>query len=459
MTTEKKHSRSRPWTRRKPLPARELALQILVATESRGAYSDRLLESKLKEAALKPEDAHLVTALVQGALRHRGTLDHHLAFFAGASWGGLPAWILGALRIGALQILFMDRIPARAAVDESVTLARKYGHPGTAGLVNAILRRLARGDRAPSPDPGSQPAEYLAAVHSHPRWLVERWMSRLGREEAERLLERDNEEPQVSVRPNLALAPGEEIQARLEQEGFRPGPAPNGGPVWIMSGGFVPSRSKAFREGLISLQDEAEASVAPILDPRPGERVLDLCAAPGSKSAQIAEAVGPKGRVVALERHRSRARSLRSNLEDRLRLTNVDVVCGDGAKAPFRGTFDRVLVDAPCSGLGVLRRRADARWRKDEQSILSMAAQQPSLLEGGAALVRPGGVLVYSVCSLEPEETSSVVDSFLKAHPEFTPEEVDRYLPPAFRSGTVSMSASPQRHGTDGVFAARFRKR
>ena len=457
--TTKKRSRQKPWARKTPLPARELALQILVATESRSAYSDRLLETRLREADLKPEDSHLVTALVQGALRHRGTLDHHLAYFARENWNGLPAWMRGVLRIGALQMLFMDRIPVSAAVDESVKLAKKYGHPGTAGLVNALLRKLARGERAPYPDPKTHPGEYLAAVHSHPLWLVERWVARLGREEAERLLERDNEEPSVSVRPNLAIAKKEEILARLRAEGFHPEPGPNGGPVWIMGGGFVPSRSKAFREGLISLQDEAEATVVPILDPRPGERVLDLCAAPGSKSAQIAEAVGAQGRVVALERHPSRAKALRSNLRERLRLTNVEIVCGDGVAPPFRAVFDRVLVDAPCSGLGVLRRRADARWRKDESSILAMAAQQPQLLEGAAALVRPGGVLVYSVCSLEPEETSSVVESFLNAHPEFTVEKADRYLPPAFRSGGFSMIASPQRNGTDGVFAARFRKR
>ncbi|HEY2925129.1 MAG TPA: 16S rRNA (cytosine(967)-C(5))-methyltransferase RsmB [Candidatus Eisenbacteria bacterium] len=458
MTTKKK-GRRKPWARKKPLGARELALQILVAVESRGAYSDRLLETRLKEVALAPEEAHLVTALVQGALRHRATLDHHLVFFSRENWGGLPAWIKGALRLGAFQILFMDRIPARAAVDESVELAKKYGHPGTAGLANAILRRLADGERAPLPDPGSDPVAYLSTVHSHPRWIVERWMARLGREGAERLLEADNEEPHISVRPNLARGSRDEILARLRGEGFTPEPGRNGGPVWTLGGGFVPSRSGVFREGLISLQDEAEASVVLILDPKPGERVLDLCAAPGGKAAQIAEAVGKEGRVFALERHPSRARALRENLGGRLRLQNARVVCGDGTRPPFRAPFDRVLVDAPCSGLGVLRRRADARWRKEESSVLAMAALQPKLLEGAAPLVRKGGVLVYSVCSLEPEETLEVVESFLKAHPEFAQEEVDRTLPAAFRSGGAHLNATPQRNGTDGVFAARFRRR
>ncbi len=458
MTTQKP-KRRKPSARREPPGARELALQISAAIDSRSAFSDRLLESRLQDSELSPEDTHLVTALVQGTLRRRATLDHHLAYFARENWGGLPAWIKGTLRLGAFQILFMDRIPVHAAVDESVKLARKYGHPGTAGLANAILRKLAAGERAPLPDPAADPAGHLAVLHSHPRWMVERWTARLGPEETERLLAADNEDPVVTVRPNLARASADEILARLRGEGFPAGPPRNGGPVWVMGGGFVPSRSPSFRDGLISLQDEAEASVVAILDPRAGERVLDLCAAPGGKTAQIAEVVGPDGRVIALERHGSRAKALRSNLLERLRLPNVRVVCGDGARPPFRAGFDRVLVDAPCSGLGVLRRRADARWRKEESSVLGMAALQPKLLDGAAPLVKPGGVLVYSVCSLEPEETVDVVKSFLETHSDFALQGPDRYLSAAFRTGSAHWSATPQRNGTDGVFAARFQKR
>jgi 16S rRNA (cytosine967-C5)-methyltransferase len=454
-----KKKRGKPWARKQPIGARELALQLLVAIESRSAYSDRLLENRLRDSELSPEDAHLVTALVQGSLRRRATLDHHLAYFARENWGGLPAWIKAALRLGTFQILFMDRIPARAAVDESVELAKKYGHPGTAGLANAILRKLAAGERAPYPDLESHPVDHLAALHSHPRWIVERWVERLGREEAERMLVADNEEPAVSVRPNLAIASSSAVLDRLRAEGFSPEPGRNGGPVWTLRGGFVPSRSAVFREGLISLQDEAEASVVLLLDPRAGERVLDLCAAPGGKSSQIAEAVGQNGTVVALERNPQRARALRENLWGRLHLANVELVCGDGVAPPFRGGFDRVLVDAPCSGLGVLRRRADARWRKELSGVLAMAEVQPRLLEGAASQVRSGGVLVYSVCSLEEEETLRVVDSFLEAHPEFEREEAGPMLPPGFRSAGPYLKATPQRNGTDGVFAARFLKR
>ena len=443
----------------KPISARELALQTLVATESRSAYSDRLLERRLHGAALKPEDARLATTLVQGTLRRRGTLDHHLEFLTRGGLEGLPAWIRGAMRLGAYQLLFLDRVPPSASVDESVKLAKKYGHAGTAGLTNAVLRRLARGDRAPLPDADGDRAGHLAVLHSHPRWLVTRWLDRWGPEEAARLLAADNLEPEVSVRVNRALATPEEARRRLAAEGFTPEPGPNGGAIWILRGGFVASRSPSFREGWISLQDEAEAAVVPALDPSPGERALDLCAAPGGKASQIAEAVGETGRLIALERHVSRARALRANLRDRLHHANAHVVAGDGTVPPFRAPFDRVLVDAPCSGLGVLRRRADARWRKEESTIATMAALQAALLEGGAALVRRGGVLVYSVCSLEPEETREIAESFARAHADFAPEDVNPYVPAGFRSEGPYLTATPHRHGTDGVFAARFRRR
>jgi 16S rRNA (cytosine967-C5)-methyltransferase len=448
-----------PPRRRKPIGARELALQILVAAESRRAYSDRLLESRLRDAALEPRDASLVTALVQGTLRHRALLDHHLAFLTGPRWEGLPLWIRQALRLGALQILVLTRVPRAAAVDESVKLAKTYGHPGTAGLVNAVLRRLAGGALAPLPDPAEDPAGHLAVAHSHPRWLVERWLARYGGEATARLLEADNVEPRVSVRANAARTTTEALAAALRAEGLAIEPGPNGGPVLLVSEGFTAARSPLFRNGSLSLQDEAEACVVPILDPRPGDAALDVAAAPGGKASQIAEAVSPRGFVVALERHLSRARALRANLSERLALDRAFTVCGDGVAPPVRGPFHRVLVDAPCSGLGVLRRRADARWRKEPRSIDEMAALQAPLLEAAAPLVRPGGVLVYSVCSLEPEETESIVTPFLHRHPEFSLDDARPFLPPSFRGSDRFFRALPHEHGTDGVFAARLTRR
>ena len=451
-----------PPARRRPKPhgnagARELALQILLAAESRKAYSDRLLETRLKSSGLSEADASLVTALVQGTLRHRALLDHHLAAMT-RGYETLPGPIRAALRLGAFQMLVLTRIPESAAVDESVELAKRHGHPGTAGLANAVLRRLARGDRAPLPDASTDPVAHLAIRTSHPRWLVERWVRRYGPDEAGRLLEADNVEPRVSVRPNLHRMDARAFLAALRAEGHEAEPGPNGGPVWVLPRGFVASRSRLFREGFLSLQDEAEASVALLLDARPGQRALDLAAAPGGKSSQIAERIAPGGALFALERHWSRALALRENLVRRLRLPAVYVVCADGTCPPIRGEFDRVLVDAPCTGLGVLRRRADARWRKEGSSIVEMAALQRALLDAGAARTRPQGVLVYSVCSLEPEETDEIVETFLRAHPEFEREDARPFLPPGFVGQEPVLRALPHRHGTDGVFAARLRR-
>ena len=450
----------RPDRHRRRVGARELSLQILLAAEGRGAYTDRLLETRLRESGLGGSDAALATSLVQGTLRHRALLDHHLAAFTRDGFDRLPGAIRTALRLGAYQILVLTRIPFSAAVDESVELAKRYGHPGTAGLVNAVLRRLAAGDRAPLPDRAADPGGYLAVAHSHPRWLAERWLGRYGFEEAEALLRADNTEPSVSVRPNAHRIGPDRLVELLRAEGMDPAPGPNGGPVFLLSGGYVASRSPLFRDGLLSLQDEAEACVPMILDPRPGERVLDLCAAPGGKASQIAERTAPGGMLAAVEVQPGRARALRDNLKARLRLPGAEVVCADGRMPPFRpATFDRVLLDAPCTGLGVLRRRADARWRKEERSIATLAALQRELLERAAALTRPGGVLVYSVCSLEPEETDSIVESFLSSHPEFRREDARPFLPPAFSGPEPVFRAFPHRHGTDGVYAARVRRR
>lgn len=452
--------RRTPPRRRKTSP-RELALQILHDAESRSAYADRLLETRLRANALEPRDAAFVTTLVQGTLRYRALLDHHLDALLGArqdGMAGLPLWIRTALRLGAYQMLVLTRVPASAAVTESVELAKQYGHAGTAGLVNAVLRKLAAGQRAPLPDRDADPAGHLAVATSHPRWLVERWVARWGVDEAERLLRADNDEPAITVRPNLHRLRMAQFEEALRAEGHESAPGPNGGPVRVAAAGFVPSRSQLFRQGLLWLQDEAESVVPLLLGVKPGMRVLDYCAAPGGKAAALAEAVAPNGLIVAMERHASRARSMRENLAERLRMPRISVVCADGAEPPFAAPFDAILVDAPCSGLGVLRRRADARWRKEAAIIADMSALQRSLLHAAAALVRRGGVMVYSVCSLEPEETDANVKEFLETHSDFVQEDARPFVPPKFRGADAALRALPHIHGTDGVYAVRLRR-
>jgi 16S rRNA (cytosine967-C5)-methyltransferase len=451
--------------RRKPRPVavRDLALQVLVGVQSRGAFSDKLAESQAERHVLERRDRALLNELVKGTLRRRGTLDAVLAPLVHAGLDTLPVWIQNALRLGAYQLLYLDRVPAHAAVSESVSLARKYGHPGTAGLVNSVLRRLAERPReavlAELAGPGAAAADLdgLAALTSHPRWLLERWLARYSREDVMKLAEADNRTARVGLRVNRLRLDAKELVKRLAAAGVTAAPgrwAP--GSVYI-EGEVDLAELSGLAGGDCTVQDESEALVGLLVAPQPGERVLDLCAAPGGKTGHLAELMGDRGELVAVDKQPARVRALRAGVE-RLRLRCVQVIEGDAAELAWDTPFDRVLVDAPCSGLGVLARRADARWRKKPEIVATMPPVQGALLAAGARGVRPGGVLVYSVCTFEPEETVDVVRGFLAAHPEFRLADARAWVPDEVVSPEGFLLCLPHVHGTDGAFAARFER-
>jgi 16S rRNA (cytosine967-C5)-methyltransferase len=451
--------------RRKPQPisVRDLALQVLVGVQSRGSFSDKLAESFAERHALERRDRALLNELVKGTLRRRGTLDAVLAGHVHAGLATLPAWIQNALRLGAYQLLYLDRVPAHAAVSESVTLARKYGHPGTAGLVNSVLRRLAERPRAEvlaelaGPDPAAGGVERLGALTSHPTWLLERWLARYSREEVLQLTEANNRTARVGLRANRLRLDAKELIRRLAATGVEAVPG-RWAPCSVYIEGEVDlSELAGLAAGDCTVQDESEALVGLLAAPRPGERVLDLCAAPGGKTGHLAELMGDRGELVAVDKQPSRVRALREAVE-RLRLRCVQVIEGDAVTLAWEAPFDRVLVDAPCSGLGVLARRADARWRKKPDILVTMPPVQLELLAAGAQAVRPGGVLVYSVCTFEPEETAGVVDAFLAAHAEFRRADARAWLPAGVVDPEGHLLCLPHVHGTDGAFAARFER-
>jgi 16S rRNA (cytosine967-C5)-methyltransferase len=373
----------------------------------------------------------------------------------------LPAWIQNALRLGAYQMLYLDRVPAHAAVSESVTLARKYGHPGTAGLVNSVLRRLAEKPREEvlaTLETEQVEGESLAARTSHPEWMLERWLARYSRDEVLALCGADNRTTKVGLRANRLRLDTKELIVRLAAAGAESSPG-RWGPstVWIEGEADLSGLAPLAR-GDATVQDESETLVGFLVAPRPGERVLDLCAAPGGKTGHLAELMGDRGEVVAVDKHPARARALRKSVE-RLGLHSVQVVDGDALELVWDQPFDRVLVDAPCSGLGVLARRADARWRKKPDLFVTMPPVQTALLDAGARAVRPGGALVYSVCSFEPEETTEIARGFLEAHPEFEPFDAHGVLPAEVVTAEGHLLCLPHVHGTDGSFAARFTRR
>jgi 16S rRNA (cytosine967-C5)-methyltransferase len=444
-----------PGRRKDPLDAREVALEALVRLETTGAYPKAVLNARLGSGALSDADRDLARELVRGTVVWRGRIDRILGRFLDRPLETLPAALRNILRLGACQILFLDRIPAYAAVSESVRMARRHGHAGTAGLANAVLRRVAGSGASPDPDAGTEPAGRLAALWSHPEWLARRWVARLGEEEAESLFRADNRVPPVVLRHNRLKGPLQHLLDRLRADGTPATPHPLCGGYLVAGEGRGLFRSKAFQEGWMTVQDVSAGMAVLLLDPQPGEAVLDLCAAPGGKSGFIAERMEDRGRVVALDRNARRLRDVTENLR-RLGIRCVEVRATDALTADLEGGFDRVLVDAPCSGLGVLARRPDVRWRRRESDLRELPGVQARLLARGASLVRPGGVLVYSTCTTEPEENEEVVEAFLEGRPEFRTEPARDLLPAAVADRYVR--TWPHRHDCDGSFAARLRR-
>jgi len=444
---------------RLPSDPREAALRILFALATRSAFSARMLAAAHADIETSPErgpDRSLLHELVKGTLRWRGRLDWVLDARVHVGLGQLPPWIRNVLRLGAYQLLFLDRIPAHAAVDESVKLATKYGHPGTAGLVNSVLRRIAE-ERDTIEPPTGDDAESLAAWGSHPKWIVERWLDRFGVDATRALLLANNRPARLGLRANALRGTRDQLVAKLIADGIAAEPAAYSQDTAWVEGNHPPLAIAAFRRGDCTAQDESESLVSRLVAPSQHERVLDLCAAPGGKCTHIAELMSDEGEVWALERQAARIGSLHQNIA-RLGLHSIHVVEGDGRTHSFPMPFDRVLVDAPCSGLGVLGRRADARWRKTEHSLLEMPSLQLELLLAAARYARPGCVIVYSVCSFEPEETDEVVERLLRQSPSLVLESAHGMLPDAVVDAQGLMRVLPHVHGCDGAFAARFRK-
>ena len=439
-----------------PADPREAALRILHAVDTRSAFSDRLLDGAHARPGADPRDRALLHELVKGALRWRGRIDAALDARVHVGLASTQPWIRNILRLGAYQILFLDRIPAHAAVDEAVKLAHKYAHAGAAGLVNSVLRRLAEEGSAIR-WPEADDAVSLAAGGSHPLWIVERWLARFGAEETRALLAADNRAVPTGLRANTLRNSREQLIEMLANEGVEARPAALSPDLVWVEGHHSPGALHSFRSGLCTAQDESEALVGRVVAPQPHERVLDLCAAPGGKSTHLAELMRDDGEVWAMERDTHRVETLKTTLA-RLGTHSVHVVHGDGRTYEFPMPFDRVLVDAPCSGMGVIARRADARWRKVPEVLAEMPPVQLDLLRSAARRLVPGGLLVYSVCSFEPEETDHVVARFLAEHPGWTVESVAGALPEAVVTAEGFMRVLPHRHGCDGAFAVRFRK-
>lgn len=456
------------------LGARDVALEVLEAVDEEGAFTALSLRSRLDRSGLDPRESAFATQLVYGTLRWLLRLDWHLQLVLDRPLASVDPRVRNVLRLGLYQALFLQSVPGPVAVNESVELARRWGEGRAAALVNAVLRRaLSLDAKRLLPSLREHPVDHLSVRYSHPPWLVERWWNRLGYPEVVRLLWANNRWPPMVLRANRLRTTGSELIARLRATGLdaRPG-------RWVPEAVRVsrfpaPERSQFYREGLFQVQDESSMLVAYAVAPRPGDLVLDLCSAPGGKSTHLAEHMGNVGRVIAFDPHPGKLR-LVAGAAARLGLSIVETQVAD-ARTVTGWQADRVLVDAPCSGLGVIRRRPELRWRQSPERIAELVKLQREILANAARLVKPGGILVYSTCTTEPEENEGNLRWFLQNHPSFHADSLLPYLPPdaarvllervpreegrARSEEGAMIQLWPHRHGTDGFFLARLRRR
>ena len=437
--------------------SRKAALRVLVNCRTNGAWADAALNVQIRRDGLSGADAALCSRIVYGVLQNQLLLDHYISAYCSQKLDHLQPPLLDILRIGAYQILFLDKIPDSAAVNESVELAKIFKRGQAAGLVNAVLRKISKNKDNLPEIPGQNPERTLSIRYSHPRWLVKRLLPILGVEETEKFLAANNDVAPMTVQVNPLKTSAEKLTAELTEAGVTVKPH-----VWVpdcleLSGTGDLTALRAFRDGDFMVQDPAARLVSLIADVKPGQRVLDVCAAPGGKSFSAAFAMGNQGSIQSCDLHENKLKRVRESAE-RLGITCIEAAPADGRifKPEWENAFDVVLVDAPCSGLGIIRKKPDTRYKKADE-LFSLPVIQTAILENAARYVAPGGTLVYSTCTILPEENEQVSDAFLAEHPEFSRESFTLPEPVGKTDGRLTLW--PQRHDTDGFYICRMTRK
>ncbi|HEX7069361.1 MAG TPA: 16S rRNA (cytosine(967)-C(5))-methyltransferase RsmB [Rhodothermales bacterium] len=436
--------------------ARRLAVEQLIRMAEEGTFVGHAVVPRDEEVT--PRDERQSTDYVGGVTRWRRWLDFVLSHFVRMELDQLEPALRQILRLGLYDLLILQT-PPHAAVNEAVELTRVFVRPQAARLTNGVLRNVDRArERLPEPD-SPDAAERLAIRHSHPTWMVQRWLNRYGESATERLLQMNNARPAYGLRVNVLRTSVEKYQEMLTGLGVEWEASP-WIPYFLRVHQLQPIIAAGhLAEGLVAVQDESAGLIVRVLDPLPGERILDLCAAPGGKAIHAAQLMENRGEVLAVDLHESRLR-LVSDAASTQGATIVRCLAADGRDLSEAevGIFDRVLVDAPCSGLGVVARRADLRWNRTEEQIRELTVLQDELLDSAAQMVRPGGVLVYGTCTIEPEENEERVRAFLQRNPAYSVESAHEFVPSETGTPEGFMVTLPQVHRTDGAFAARLRR-
>lgn len=440
---------------------REAALDVLLKIEKNQAYSHLLLNETRKNAGLDRRDAALLTEVVYGTIQRKLTLDFYMKPFLKKGTKKLDTWVLVLLRLSLYQMVYLDRVPERAIVHEAVTIANKRGHKGISGMVNGVLRAFQRAEK-PTFDEIEDPLERLTIKTSHPAWLLQRWLKQYGEQETEKMCAENLLPAPVSMRANLTKTSREELLSVLESEGITAHAADLTDEGVIIEKGAV-FESTAYLEGKLTAQDESSMLVALALAPEPGMKVLDTCAAPGGKTTHLAEKMNNQGVVQAFDLHPQKVKFITDQAK-RLGLSIIQANALDARKLiDHTETYDRVLVDAPCTGFGVLKRKPDIKWAKTEQDVKQISAIQAAILSAASTCVKKGGRLVYSTCTVDKDENEGTVQQFLEKHPDFVLDEnlatrlPVKPKPERYQDGMLTVL--PQDYQSDGFFIAALLKK
>jgi 16S rRNA (cytosine967-C5)-methyltransferase len=446
---------------RKKAP-RVICLEILKRMDEAALHPDRLLTDSFKRYRhLTSLDRAFLTELTYGVIRWRGKLDWVIRSFSKIPFEKIELETLNILRLGLYQILFLSRTPASAAVNESVELAKGIRGKGGAGFVNAVLRSTIRQkDGIPYPEIDEDPVRHLSVVQSHPLWLVRRWVKEIGVEETLRVCTFNNRISSLTLRTNTLKIDRKDLIEKLKEKEFQPAPTTYSEEGIVLRDPPPTSELPFIKEGLYIIQDEASQLVTSILDPKPGERILDACSAPGGKTTHMAQKMENQGEIGALDVSKGKLDLIAEGCQ-RLGIRIVKTIKGNAAEPlpiPLGMEYDRILADVPCSGFGTLRRNPDLKWRRGEEDIKRLSEFQLSILGNLSVYLKKGGIFVYSTCTVFHEENEAVVGKFLEGHPEFELDQMDKFLPGKFDPFIQNryFKTFPPGDEMDGFFVARL---
>jgi 16S rRNA (cytosine967-C5)-methyltransferase len=446
--------------------ARNTALKVLMTLDRKRQTLDGILDDITpRSGGLSRRDRALFNALLYGVLRWRNRLDYIISHFSNVPLKKIEPGVLNILRLGLFQIIYLDRIPDSATVNTSVELTRQIGAPRAAGFVNALLRKVAANHGGVVfPTLKSDPVAFFSTAHSLPDWLIRRWQHRYNPETLTAICETINSIPPITIRTNTLKATRQQLMRSLQDDIEHVSPAPDAPDAITMKKlkRSIPDLP-AFKNGWFQVQDEAAQLVSLLLNPQPQESVLDACAGLGGKTAHLAQLMQNRGNIVAMDKGKKKLQQLDQEMQ-RLGISIVRTTCHDLTShldTKQQGDFDRILLDAPCSGLGVLRRNPDIKWKSSEAGLKRHAAVQQRFLENLAPLVKPNGILVYAVCSIEPEENEVVIAAFLKNHPEFVIDKSLGKLPETLHSlvePETGFKTLPFLNHMDGFYFVRLKR-